>query len=338
MRNLVDWADVDTGVWDACLKRTLAFAAERSLDGASLAGRNLGLVFFNDSLRTRVSMELAMQELGGRTVAVTPGSGTWGFEWESDTPMTGAAAEHIKEAVGVLGRYVDALGVRLFASGTDYHADSTDARFRLLTELSAVPVLNLESAWAHPCQALADAGALMKTFGELPTGRKFVLSWATHPKALPMAVPNSALGMAARMGMDVTVARPESHALDSAVMDDAHRLAAASGGSVTETDDLDAAVEGAHVVYAKSWGGPMMYGDPEGEHTLRTSLTGWRITADRMDRTDGGRFMHCLPVRRGVVVDDAVIDDPHAIHLDQAEFRIHAQKAILTWLLGSTAA
>ncbi len=120
MRHLVDWTDVDDDVWNGCLRRTLAFALDRTLDGATLAGRNLGLVFFNDSLRTRVSMELAMQELGGRHVTVTPGSGTWGFEWSAGTPMTGAAAEHIKEAVGVLGRYVDALGVRLFASGTDY--------------------------------------------------------------------------------------------------------------------------------------------------------------------------------------------------------------------------
>lgn len=337
MRHLVDWTDVGGDVWEECLRRTLEFALDRSRGGASLAGRNLGLVFFNDSLRTRVSMELAVQELGGRTVTVTPGSGTWGFEWSTGTPMTGAAAEHIKEAVGVLGRYVDALGVRLFASGTDYQADRTDARFRLLTELSSVPVLNLESAWAHPCQALADAGALMKTFGARPAGRKFVLSWASHPKALPMAVPNSALRMAARTGMDVTVARPESHALHADVMADARRLASAAGGSVTETDDLDSAVEDAHVVYAKSWGGPMMYDDPDGEHALRTSLTDWRITADRMARTDEGRFMHCLPVRRGVVVDDAVIDDPSAIHLDQAEFRIHAQKAILTWLLGADA-
>lgn len=337
MRHLVDWTDVADDVWEDCLRRTLEFAVKRTRGRASLAGQNLGLVFFNDSLRTRVSMELAMQELGGRTVTVTPGSGTWGFEWSTGAPMTGAAAEHIKEAVGVLGRYVDALGVRLFASGTDYQADSTDARFRLLTGLSAVPVLNLESAWAHPCQALADAGALVKTFGERPSGRKFVLSWASHPKGLPMAVPNSALRMAARMGMDVTVARPDSHALDRDVMADARRLASASGGTVTETDDLDAAARGAHVVYAKSWGGPMMYEDPEGEHTLRTSLTDWRITAERMDLTDDGRFMHCLPVRRGVVVDDAVLDDPRAIHLDQAEFRIHAQKAILTWLLGTDA-
>jgi len=333
VNHLIDWTDPEQDVWHDCLLRTLEFARNRSRGAASLAGRNLGLVFFNDSLRTRVSMELAMQELGGRTVTVTPGSGTWGFEWEMGAPMRGGAAEHIKEAVGVLGRYVDALGVRLFASGTDYEADSTDARFRLLTELSDVPVLNLESAWTHPCQALADAGTIVKTFGERPAGRKFVLTWASHPKALPMAVPNSAVRMAARMGMDVTVARPDSHALDGDVMQDACRLAAASGGSVVETDDLDAAVDGAHIVYAKSWGGPMQYEDPDAAQALRTSLTDWRITTDRMGRTDGGRFMHCLPVRRGVVVDDAVLDSPSAIHLDQAEFRIHAQKAILTWLL-----
>jgi N-acetylornithine carbamoyltransferase len=144
-----------------------------------------------------------------------------------------------------------------------------------------------------------------------------------------MAVPNSALLMAARLGMEVTVARPDSHPLDDTVIQQAETYAQEHGTSITETDDMDAAYDGANVVYAKSWGGPMVYSDPAREAYLRNQLKDWRVTADRMAHTDEAAFMHCLPVRRNVVVDDAVIDGPNAIHLDQAEFRLHAQKAIL---------
>ncbi|MFO8099612.1 MAG: N-acetylornithine carbamoyltransferase [Salinibacter sp.] len=292
----------------------------------------MGLLFMNPSLRTRTSMEGAAAHLGAHSLSLTPGDGAWALEWTEGAVMDGAAAEHVREAFGVLSRYHDALGVRVFASGTDYDADARDTRIRQVADAATVPVVNLESAWAHPCQGLADAAVLHEWLDGALAGTRFVLSWAHHPKALPMAVPNTALRMAARCGMDVTVARPDTHPLDESVVRRAEATASAAGGSVSTTTNLDAAVDGADVVYAKSWGGPLQYTDPEQEAAARAEHTDWRITADRMARTGDGAFMHCLPVRRNVVVDDAVLDGPHALHLDQAEYRLHAQKALLEYI------
>jgi len=326
--------DLDDATWRHVLESAVLYRRAEGNGALSAvpqpaAGKALGMVFFNPSLRTRTSMERAAQQLGATATTLTPGNGTWELAWEDGAVMDGAEAEHVRDAIGVLSRYFDALGVRVFASGTDYAQDASDTLIQTIAEAASVPVVNLESAWAHPCQALADAAVLHDRFDGKLAGKKFVLSWTYHPKALPMAVPNSALRMAARCGMDVTVARPETHALDDEVMTAAQQAAAVSGGTVTTTDDLDAAVDDADVVYAKSWGGPLVYTDPGQEAAFREQAQDWRITADRMSRTRDGAFMHCLPVRRNVVVDDAVMDGPHALHLDQAEYRLHAQRALL---------
>ena len=146
MRHLLDWLDIDEATWLACIDEALAFGSERTRAAGRFDGKALGLVFFNDSLRTRVSMELAASELGANPVTVTPGSGTWGFAWDEGVAMTGGEAEHIKEAVGVLSRYCHGLGVRLFAGGMDRHLDMSDARLKTFAAASSVPVLNLESA------------------------------------------------------------------------------------------------------------------------------------------------------------------------------------------------
>ena len=330
-RHVLHATDLDATVWRRVLDRAVQHRRE-DLRTDAAAGRTIGLLFFNPSLRTRTSMEVAAAHLGADSTTLTPGEGTWNLAWEDGVVMDGDAAEHVREAIGVLSRYHDALGVRVFASGTDYEADARDALIRRVAEVATVPVINLESAWAHPCQAVSDAALLTDRFDGDPAGRSFVLAWTYHPKALPMAVPNSTIKMAARCGMNVTVARPETHALDASVLNDAQALADPHGATVTTTDDLDAAVDGADVVYAKSWGGPLVYRDPDREATARTRRTDWRITEARMAQTREGAFLHCLPVRRNVVVDDAVMDGPHACHLDQAEYRLHAQKALLEYV------
>jgi N-acetylornithine carbamoyltransferase len=278
-------------------------------------------------------MELAGRELGAHVTTLNVSQGLWGLEWRTGVPMDGPAAEHIQEAIGVLSRYYQALGVRVFASFDDYESDRTEQKMQAIIKASNVPVINLESAFYHPCQALGDAATLMTHFGGKPlNNRRFVLSWAYHPKPLPMAVPNSALLTAARLGMQVTVARPDHHALDAGLMATARQYAAQHGTPVEETDDLDAACDGADVVYAKAWGGPLAYTDPELEANMRKANKHWRITSERMAKTREGAFMHCLPVRRGVVVDDDVLDSTQAIHLLQAEFRLHAQKAVLEYV------
>lgn len=333
LRHVLHATDLDASVWRRVLESAVQHRREDTRTEAA-AGKTIGLLFFNPSLRTRTSMEVAAAHLGADSTTLTPGEGTWNLAWEEGTVMDGDAAEHVREAIGVLSRYHDALGVRVFASGTDYEADAGDELIRRVAEVASVPVINLESAWAHPCQALSDASLLTDRFDGDFSDKRLVLAWTYHPKALPMAVPNSTVKMAARCGMDVTVARPETHALDDGVMEKAQSLADAHGAGVTATDDLDAAVEGADVVYAKSWGGPLVYTEPAKEADLRTGKTDWRITEARMESTRNGAFMHCLPVRRNVVVDDAVMDGPHACHLDQAEYRLHAQKALLEYVWG----
>ena len=332
LRHVLHAPDLDPADWRHILESAVLYnKADRRNTGAA-AGKTIGLLFFNPSLRTRTSMEVAAAHLGANSTTLTPGEGTWNLAWEGGAVMDGDAAEHVREAIGVLSRYHDALGVRVFASGTDYEADASDELIRTVADEATVPVINLESAWAHPCQAVSDAATLTDHFDGDLGGKTFVLSWTTHPKALPMAVPNSTVKMAAQCGMDVTVARPETHALDSRVLANAQELADPHGGTVATTDDFDAAVQDADVVYAKSWGGPLVYTDPEKEAAARAQRTDWRITEARMQSTNEAAFLHCLPVRRNVVVDDAVLDGPHACHLDQAEYRLHAQKALLEYV------
>ena len=331
LRHVLHASELDDTVWRTVLDAAVDYKKHDTRTEAA-AGKTIGLLFFNPSLRTRTSMEVAAAHLGADSTTLTPGEGTWNLAWEDGAVMDGDSAEHVREAIGVLSRYHDALGVRVFASGTDYAADKSDELIRRVADVATVPVINLESAWAHPCQAVSDASLLTERFDGDTAGKDFVLSWTYHPKALPMAVPNSTVKMAARCGMNVTVARPDSHALDDDVMAAAQSLADPHGATVTATDDLDGAVEGADVVYAKSWGGPMVYDEPDREAEIRTQSRDWRITEARMDATDNGAFMHCLPVRRNVVVDDAVMDGPHAAHLDQAGYRLHAQKALLDYI------
>lgn len=323
MNNLIDWHLESDEVWHSSIELARRFAADRTLGQDLAKGRSLALLFFNPSLRTRTSMEVAAARLGAHSSVIVPGQGTWGFAWEDGKVMDGGEAEHIHEAAGVLSQYFDAIGVRLFASLTDLAADREERHLSRFVRAAQVPVVNLESAYYHPCQALADAACITERFGGNPAGKKFVLTWAYHPKALPTAVPNSALLAAARLGMDVTVAAPEGFELDPAVL-------AMAGPRVTKSSEMDQALDGADIVYAKAWSGSMVYDRPEAEAAARALHRDWRVTAERMKRTRDGAFMHCLPVRRGVVVDDAVMDGPQALHLRQAAYRLFAQQAILS--------
>ncbi len=239
---------------------TLAQALQDEPQPRALAGKILGLLFMNPSLRTLASFQAGMSRLGGSSFVITPGQGTWQLETRERAVMSGAAAEHIREGIPVLASYCDALGVRAFADGRDLAGDLAETLFAKIDALCDKPLINLESAADHPCQALAD----WRTLDELgiPARARFVLSWVYHPKPLPLAVPAAVLHMAALRGMEVVVARPEGFALPAAVMDRAHAAARASGGSVRETADRAAALSGAHVVYAKEWSSVRHYGDP----------------------------------------------------------------------------
>ena len=321
---------------DRTIEELLALAREVEAQPLSdaLRGRVLGLLFMNPSLRTLTSFQSGMAQLGGSSFVITPGRGSWGFEVREGVRMDGGAAEHVKEAIPVLESYCDVLGVRAFACGEDLEEDLGEPLLARIEALSTRPLINMESAVDHPCQALAD----WKTLDDLDCprhGGRFVLSWCWHPRALPMAVPAAVAAMAARRGMDVRIARPRGFALPAPVMERVRRAAARSGGSVVETEDLAAAVEGAHVIYAKSWGSAEAYGDPAAEAGLRAGLEDWCIGREAFEGAVAEAvFMHCLPVRRNVVVTDEVLDGPRSQVLRQAANRLHVQKALLLRLLG----
>ena len=298
----------------------------------ALAGKILGLIFFNPSLRTLASFQAGMARLGGDSFVITPGQGTWQLETRPHAIMNGAAAEHIREGIPVLASYCDALGVRAFAEGKNLKNDIDETFFRMIDTLCDKPLINMESAMNHPCQALAD----WRTMDELgiPARAKFVLSWVYHPKALPLAVPAATLQMAAMRGMDVVVARPDGFALPPELMDKARLAAAAAGGSVTETSDRAAALAGASVLYAKEWGTTQYYGDVDADLRLRADLSDWCVRERWfVPALPDAKFMHCLPVRRNVAVADEVLDGPRAVVKREAFNRLAVQMAVLHRML-----
>jgi N-acetylornithine carbamoyltransferase len=297
-----------------------------------LAGRSVALVFFNPSLRTRASMEIAVYELGGNAVTLDVGKGTWSLEYRESVVMDGDKTEHIKEAARVLSRYVAGIGVRAFPEMQNYKEEMNDPVVRGFAEYSDAPVFNLESSRHHPFQSLADAMTMREKLGAL-SGQRVVLSWAYHPKPLPMAVPNSFALIAAQLGLDLTIACPPEYDLGDEAASEIAGAARASGGRVEVVRDFREACRGARIVYAKSWGGKDFYGRPEADIQARQQYRDWRIDEDLMRATDGGWFMHCLPVRRNVVVTDGVLDGPQNAAIDEAENRLHVQKAVLASLL-----
>src|SRR5581483_1014203 len=260
MKRFLDLAEFEPAEVASLLE--LARRLQARPEPRALAGKVLGLVFFNPSLRTLASFQSGMSRLGGSSFVITPGQGTWHLETRLGAIMNGAAAEHIREGIPVLASYCDALGIRAFADGKDLRNDLAETNFKAMAELVDKPLVNLESAANHPCQALAD-WKTMDDFGVSRNGR-FVLSWVYHPRALPLAVSAAAVHMAAMRGMEVVVLRPEGFALPTELMDKARRAAALSGGSVRETADRAEALEGAQIVYAKEWSATSCYGDVEG--------------------------------------------------------------------------
>jgi N-acetylornithine carbamoyltransferase len=330
LNHLIDLADMDREEVRALVG--LAGWLRENPQPQALAGKILGLVFFNPSLRTLASTQAGMARLGGTSFVITPGQGTWQLESRLGVRMDGACAEHVREGLPVLASFCDVLGIRSFAAGVDLERDLADGDFRTMASVIPSPLVNLESAIAHPMQGLADWRTL-DDLGLAP-GSRFVLSWVTHPRALPLAVPATTVHMAALRGHEVVVLRPEGYALPAEVMDRARAAAALSGGSVTETSDRQAALAGASVVYAKEWGSPLHYGQPAVEAALRATLNDWQVDESWFAgaRADC-RFMHCLPVRRNVAVSDAVLDGSRSVVLAEANNRLWTQMAVLYRLL-----
>jgi N-acetylornithine carbamoyltransferase len=312
------------------IKDLIALAArlDSNPEPRALEGKVLSLLFLSPSLRTLSSFQAAMIRLGGGSFVISPEMSIHGLESRYGIVMDGAAAEHVREAIPVIASYGDAMGVRAFAERRDLQHDIADNDFKALTGLIDKPWINMESAIDHPCQSLAD----WKTLDDLgvPENGKFVISWAYHPRALPLAVSAATIHMAAKRGMNVVHLRPPGFELPSAILDKARKAAAESGGSVTETTDRREAMEGAHVIYAKSYSSTRHYGDKLGDQALREQLVHWCVDEPWFAnaRTDC-RFMHCLPVRRGVEVSDRILDGPRSTVIKGARNRLYGQMAVL---------
>ena len=277
-------------------------------------GKTLGLLFFNPSLRTRLSTQKAAQNLGLPTMVMNFSQESWALEFEDGTKMSGLRSEHVKEAAAVVSQYCDMVAIRAFASLSDKEKDEAEFVLRSFAKYASVPIINMESATAHPLQALADA-ITIKEFQ--PAHKpKVVLSWAPHPKALPHAVGNSFTKMMKHMDADFIIAHPEGYALNPKITE-----------GITCTTDQEKAMEGADFVYTKNWCSYEQYGQ-----ILRTDDE-WMITPEKMERTNDGKFMHCLPIRRNIVAADGVLDSPNALVIQQSQNRIFSAQSVLKQLL-----
>jgi N-acetylornithine carbamoyltransferase len=295
-----------------------------------LQDKLLGMLFFNPSLRTRVSFEAVMVRGGGSATVMEAGNSTWKFEYRIGAVMDADRAEHLKEAVPVLCRYVDALAVRTFADGLNDDADHNDVIIKTFREHATVPVVSMESAREHPCQGMADLLTIEENFGSAK-GLPVTLTWAPHIKSLPKAVPNSFLLTAAALGCELRVAHPSGFELHPEVVREAETYSTASGGSISFFHEQDAALDGSRVVYAKAWGPATS--SALGPDVVRQRAD-WMVSPRHMERAaHDAIFLHCLPVRRNVEVADAVLDGSWSRVVDEAENRFHVQRALVDWLL-----
>lgn len=277
-------------------------------------GKTLGLLFFNPSLRTRLSTQKASQNLGLTTMVMNFSQESWALEFEHGTKMSGLRSEHVKEAAAVVSQYCDMIAIRAFASLSDKEKDEAEIVLRSFAKYASVPIINMESATAHPLQALADA-ITIKEFK--PNHKpKVLLTWAPHPKALPHAVGNSFTQMMKNMDADFIIAHPEGYALNKKITK-----------GIECTTDQEKALEGADFVYAKNWCSYDHYGQ-----ILRTDDQ-WMITPEKMKLTNNGKFMHCLPIRRNIVAADGVLDSPNSLVIQQSQNRVYSAQAVLKQLL-----
>lgn len=334
MRHVLAPYDLSPAETDAVLRRAAEMKAAKFL--ADRRNLRVGALFFNNSLRTRVSFEESVWRLGGHIQTMVAGQDTWAIELDPDAVMEGTTVENIVEAAGVLGRYFDVLGVRSFAGSGPWEHERTEPVLSAFCRYAGKPIISLEGATQHPCQSLADALTLREQWSAGAKGRRVTLMWAWHPNPLPTAVPSSFLQQMAREGAQVTVAHPEGYDLDAEVVDEARREAEAAGGSVAVVNDRAAGLAEAEVVYVKSWGRLDLRQDPDSERAGRAGLRDWRLDEAAWSQTNRAKVLHCLPVRRNLKIAGSLLDSPHSLIYDQAENRVWAQTALLEFVLANS--
>lgn len=311
MRQLLSVKDVNDV--DALVKRALEIKAKRGFGTNSSKGKTIVLLFFNPSLRTRLSTEKAAQNLGMNVITMNAGQG-WQLEFEDGAIMNLDKAEHVKEAAGVISQYADLIGIRTFPTLTDRDRDYGEFVLKQFVKYASVPVISLESATLHPLQSLTD---LLTIYEHKKTERpKVVLTWAPHPRALPQAVANSFVEWMKKAEVELVVTHPESAELAPQFIE-----------NVQVEYDQERAFAGADFIYAKNWSSYFEYGK------IISPTKDWMVTADKMALTNQAKFMHCLPVRRNVVVSDEVLDSSNSVVIGQAGNREFAAQAVLEQLL-----
>ena len=276
--------------------------------------KTLGMLFFNPSLRTRLSTQKAAQHLGLKTMIMNFSNEAWTLEFEDGTKMNGLRSEHIKEAAAVVSQYCDIVAIRAFASLSNKEKDEEEQVLKYFARYSSIPVINMESATAHPLQALADAVTIKE---QLFTKRpKIVLTWAPHPRALPHAVGNSFTKMVQKLDAEFVITQPKGYELNPKITK-----------NIPLMYNQEKALEGADFVYAKNWCSYNDYGK------ILRSDEEWKITAEKMKLTNGAKFMHCLPIRRNIVATDDVLDDSCSLVIEQANNRTYAAQWVLKKLI-----
>jgi N-acetylornithine carbamoyltransferase len=314
-RDLLALDEWSTEQIDAVLE--LARRIKRGEVTGGLERRILGLLFLSPDDHTRISFEAAMFLHGGAAVALEQEE-----SWTVDTAR-------------VLGRMVDAVAVRAFQSDGDWATARQDLLVRSFAQACSKPVINLGSARRHPCQALADTLTLQERLGRVE-GKRFVLTWAWHPRPLSTAAAASAALAAARLGMEIVIARPEGYELDPEDTALIRKTAQQAGGEFVHiSDDPDDALVGADAVYVASWGAVKLFGHPREEQEARAGLRDWRLSSSRLRSTRGGKaiVLHAYPYTRNVELEDKVLESANAAVIDQAENRLHVQRAVLLELM-----
>ena len=276
--------------------------------------KTLGLLFFNPSLRTRLSTQKAAQLLGFSTIVMNFSNEAWALEFEDGTQMRGIRSEHIKEAAAVVSQYCDMVAIRAFASLVNKENDEAEIVLKSFAKYAKIPVINMESATGHPLQALADALTLKEH--KTKYRPKVVLTWAPHPKALPHAVANSFSKMMSFQEADYFISNPEGYDLDKRITK-----------NIPVIHNQSEALQNADFVYAKNWCSYERYGQ-----ILRTDNK-WMITKEKMSLTKNAKFMHCLPIRRNIVASDGVLDNSNSLVIEQANNRTFTTQAVLKILL-----
>ncbi|MBT1711255.1 acetylornithine carbamoyltransferase [Fulvivirgaceae bacterium PWU5] len=316
MKNFISVADVDN--IDALVAKALAFKKEALKSQTLGANKRLGLLFLNPSMRTRLSTQIAAENLGMKVIVFNVGQDGWALEFEDEAIMSGNTVEHVKDAAPILGKYFDVLGIRTFPSLQNKVDDYSELYIQQFMKYAGIPVLSLESATLHPLQSLTDIITIQETFREQRRPR-IVLTWAPHVKALPQCVANSFAQWVNAWGKaDFVITHPEDYELDEKFTKGA-----------TYEPNQDKALHGADFVYVKNWSTYTDYG------RIYNNDPAWMLTAKKLESTNNARVMHCLPVRRNVELSDEILDSANSIVTQQASNRVWAAQAVISELLGN---